>query len=432
MARESSATIAAMRRLLAAYREAYSGPAARGLGAGGGLLRQPLRHDGAAVPDALPDQPRGFTAARGRARAVAVRRRLGRGRLLRRRAHRSLRAPSGCRWRRWRSPAAASCCSGSCAAPLGASHAAAFALAAVNEAFRPANSAAFAAAAPRERLTQAFTLRRLALNLGMTCGPALGGVLARARLLAALRRRRRHLPARRRAARRCSTARRRPRAALRAAAAGALAVARRRLPRPARRSATGHAAVLYQFFSTYPLALRELHGMSEPQIGSIYAINTVLIVVVRDGAGAAALAARRRCASPPGAACSSAAASRCCRSAAAMRSSPRRWWCGRSARCSPCRFSRRWPPRAAASAAAAATSAPTTSPTRSRSPARRRSAPGSISASARCRCSPAAASSASRCGWGCARSRRGSPVARRGARRSVRRRATAPLAPPAS
>src|SRR6185436_12188904 len=55
---------------------------------------------------------------------------------------------------------------------------AAFALGAVNESFRPANGAAFAAAAPPERLTQALTLRRLALNLGMTCGPMLGGFLA--------------------------------------------------------------------------------------------------------------------------------------------------------------------------------------------------------------------------------------------------------------
>src|SRR4029079_19728820 len=40
------------------------------------------------------------------------------------------------------------------------------------------------------------------------------------------------------------------------------------------------AAVLYQFFSTYPLALHELHGLPEPQIRRIYAINTLLIVVL--------------------------------------------------------------------------------------------------------------------------------------------------------
>lgn len=157
--------------------------------------------------------------------------------------------------------------------------AAVFALGLVNEAFRPANSAAVAASAPPERLTQAFTLRRLALNLGMTCGPALGGVLAArdysflfvvdggtcllaAALLAVLDRSR--PPVR--------------------AYAGELAADRspwRDGPFLALLGlATCHAAVLFQFFSTYPLGLRELHGMSEPQIGSVYAINTVLIVIV--------------------------------------------------------------------------------------------------------------------------------------------------------
>jgi predicted MFS family arabinose efflux permease len=43
--------------------------------------------------------------------------------------------------------------------------------------------------------------------------------------------------------------------------------------------AIAYAAVLYQFFSTYPLTLRELHHFDEPRIGGVYAINTVLIVV---------------------------------------------------------------------------------------------------------------------------------------------------------
>jgi predicted MFS family arabinose efflux permease len=157
--------------------------------------------------------------------------------------------------------------------------AAAFALGLVNEAFRPANSAAVAAAAPPERLTQAFTLRRLALNLGMTCGPALGGVLAArdygllflvdggtcllaAALLGALDRSPPPLP---------TTA---------GAAAAALSPWRDGPFLALLGLATCHAAVLYQFFSTYPLALRELHRFGEPQIGSIYAINTVLIVLV--------------------------------------------------------------------------------------------------------------------------------------------------------
>lgn len=169
---------------------------------------------------------------------------------------------------------------------------AAFALGAVNESFRPANGAAFAAAAPPERLTQALTLRRLALNLGMTCGPMLGGFLA-ARDYSWLFV---------------------VDAGTSLLAATVLAVFDRSPP-PLRASSTmaparspwrdgpflvllllaaGHAAVLYQFFSTYPLALHELHGLPEPQIGSIYAINTLLIValemvLVRRLAGAAPL-----------------------------------------------------------------------------------------------------------------------------------------------
>jgi MFS family permease len=169
--------------------------------------------------------------------------------------------------------------------------AAAFALGAINESFRPANGVAFAAAAPRERLTQALTLRRLALNLGMTFGPMLGGFLAArdyswlfvvdggTSLLAAAV---------------LFTFDRTP-ARLRASAA-----------LPAARSpwsdapylflllfAAGHAAVLYQFFSTYPLALHDLHGFPEPQIGSIYAINTLLIVALE------MVLVRRPAAAPP-------------------------------------------------------------------------------------------------------------------------------------
>ena len=157
--------------------------------------------------------------------------------------------------------------------------AAALLLGVINEAFRPANSTAVATAAPPERLAQAFTVRRLGLNLGMTCGPALGGVLAArdysllfvvdggtcllaAALLAVLDRSR--PPARVHASELAAD-----RSPWRDGPfLGLLALA------------TCHAAVLFQFFSTYPLGLRELHGMSEPQIGSVYAINTVLIVIV--------------------------------------------------------------------------------------------------------------------------------------------------------
>ena len=45
------------------------------------------------------------------------------------------------------------------------------------DAFRPANRAAIAIYAPPERLTQSYGLQRMAVNLGLSIGPALGGVL---------------------------------------------------------------------------------------------------------------------------------------------------------------------------------------------------------------------------------------------------------------
>lgn len=53
-----------------------------------------------------------------------------------------------------------------------------FLLAVVAEAFRPANATALANVAPPEKRARAFALNRLAINLGITIGPALGGFLA--------------------------------------------------------------------------------------------------------------------------------------------------------------------------------------------------------------------------------------------------------------
>ncbi|HEV8628871.1 MAG TPA: MFS transporter [Thermoanaerobaculia bacterium] len=152
-----------------------------------------------------------------------------------------------------------------------------FLVGATAEAFRPANAAAFAAHAPRERWTQAFTLRRLALNLGMTCGPTLGGFLAAhdygllfvvdggtclaaAAVIALLDRPPALAPLATGEPGGSSPWRDRPFLAMLACS-------------------TLYAAVLYQFFSTYPLTLHEVHRFREPQIGGVYAINTVLIVV---------------------------------------------------------------------------------------------------------------------------------------------------------
>jgi predicted MFS family arabinose efflux permease len=151
-------------------------------------------------------------------------------------------------------------------------------LAIAAEAFRPANSVAFANAVEPGRWTQAFALRRLAVNLGMTCGPALGGVLAAREygllfladggtclaaggLLAALYRDSEPATA--------SPARARGRSPWSDPPFLVLLLA-----------CTAFASVLYQFVATFPLALRQLHRLAEPQIGSVYAINTVMIVLV--------------------------------------------------------------------------------------------------------------------------------------------------------
>ena len=53
-----------------------------------------------------------------------------------------------------------------------------FFLSVISETFRPANSVAIAYYAKSENLTKAFSLNRMAINLGFSIGPALGGILA--------------------------------------------------------------------------------------------------------------------------------------------------------------------------------------------------------------------------------------------------------------
>lgn len=48
----------------------------------------------------------------------------------------------------------------------------------VSEAFRPANSVAITKYAKPEHITRAFSLNRMAINLGFSIGPALGGILS--------------------------------------------------------------------------------------------------------------------------------------------------------------------------------------------------------------------------------------------------------------
>lgn len=53
-----------------------------------------------------------------------------------------------------------------------------FFLSMISDTFRPANSVAIAYYAKPENLTKAFSLNRMAINLGFSIGPALGGILA--------------------------------------------------------------------------------------------------------------------------------------------------------------------------------------------------------------------------------------------------------------
>ncbi|MEZ4904816.1 MAG: MFS transporter [Spirosomataceae bacterium] len=53
-----------------------------------------------------------------------------------------------------------------------------FGLSLVGEAFRPANTASVAFYSTPENLTRAYTVNRLAINLGWSIGPALGGIFA--------------------------------------------------------------------------------------------------------------------------------------------------------------------------------------------------------------------------------------------------------------
>ena len=53
-----------------------------------------------------------------------------------------------------------------------------FTLSVITETFRPANSVSISSYARPENITRAFSLNRMAINLGFSIGPALGGILA--------------------------------------------------------------------------------------------------------------------------------------------------------------------------------------------------------------------------------------------------------------
>lgn len=154
-----------------------------------------------------------------------------------------------------------------------------FLLAVFGEGFRPANAAATAAASPPELRTRAFTLNRLAINLGMSLGPTIGGLLAMidygwlflvdgasslfaaAVLFLAFRSEDRK-PAEEKPAVEPGLSPWRDRPFL------AMMVLFFLL-----------ALITYQMISTFPLTLRDLYGFEEGLIGLVMAVNTVLIVL---------------------------------------------------------------------------------------------------------------------------------------------------------
>ena len=177
------------------------------------------------------------------------------------------------------------------------------------DAFRPANGVAVAEASRPDQLSRAYALRRQAINLGMTFGPVVGGLLARvdylwlfigdggtclaaALLLAWLAG----------SARGRAVLGERPEVegVVRAGAdaevaglkdGGSAPVERAAAPAPDREPMRDRpflvflvliglvSAVLFQFLSAFPLALRDAYGMDELGIGLVFAVNTAIILI---------------------------------------------------------------------------------------------------------------------------------------------------------
>lgn len=155
------------------------------------------------------------------------------------------------------------------------------AVAVLSDVFRPANAAAFAERTGAAERSRAFALRRLAINLGMTVGPAVGGFLAAVDygwlFLAD--------------GATCVAAALLLLVFFGRAAALSPQLSEARGPAPAASPLRDRVFVLFllgfgllsavfvQFLAAFPLALRDGYGMVEQQIGLVFAVNTVLIVL---------------------------------------------------------------------------------------------------------------------------------------------------------
>ncbi len=161
-----------------------------------------------------------------------------------------------------------------------------FLLAVVADAYRPAAAAATAQSCPAHLHPRAFALNRLAVNLGMSIGPVIGGFLAEYdfRWLFVL-----------------------DGATCFAAAALTYVLLGKRLPavepEPERQTAQQgptnvwrdfhamvaiwlmflSAVVFFQILSTYTVHLRTSYGLSTAAIGMLFAVNTIMIVVLEMG-----------------------------------------------------------------------------------------------------------------------------------------------------
>ncbi|QDS99414.1 MFS transporter [Adhaeretor mobilis] len=159
--------------------------------------------------------------------------------------------------------------------------AAMFALGVTGEAVFPANNAAIALLTTRENRVRGFALQRLAANLGFSFGPAIGGVLAEIdfRLLFAVDGATTALGALlllyffgfRRLANTNETAAEKPTVVAaplkdRTFVVFLVLVFLAALP-------------FFQFWSTYPLYLKDQYGFSKPMIGAMFAFNTTIIVL---------------------------------------------------------------------------------------------------------------------------------------------------------
>jgi len=155
-----------------------------------------------------------------------------------------------------------------------------FILSLVSECLRPANSSSVSFYAKPENITRAFSLNRMAINLGFAIGPAVAGLLATVsyRLLFLAD------------GFTCITAglffyfyfRRLP-GSRKKAPVSAAALAQVRSPYHDIKFilfvllSTLFACVFFQFFSTLPLYYRQVRGLTEAQIGMLLGLNGIVV-----------------------------------------------------------------------------------------------------------------------------------------------------------